>query len=50
MKDGFCSIPEELLDVPSPKFDTQRHQGKVETKFELGDLDLSFKVTEVILR
>ena len=30
------------------KFGTQKHQDKTKTKFELGDLDLIFKVTEVI--
>ena len=30
------------------KFGTQKHQGKTKTKFEPSDLDLIFKVTEVI--
>ena len=30
------------------KFGTQKHQGKMKRKFEPGDLDLIFKVTQVI--
>ena len=36
MKDGLCSIS---------KFGALKHQGKTKTMFELGDLDLIFKVT-----
>ena len=47
MQDGFHSISQEIFDVSSPKYGTQKHQGKTKTTFEPGDLDLIFKVTEV---
>ena len=47
MKDGFCSLSEEILDISSPNMVHRSTwlQGKI--KFELGDLDLILKVTEV---
>ena len=48
MQDGFRSISEEVFDLSSPNFGTQKHQGKTKTKFELCDIDLIFKFTEVI--
>ena len=48
MKDGFGSISEEIFDVSSPNLVHREHQGKTKTKFEPGDLDLKFKVTEDI--
>ena len=39
----FRSISEEIFDVSS-----QKHQGKVKAKFELGDLDQNFKVMKVM--
>ena len=48
MKDGFRSISKEISNVYLPKFGTQKHQCKTKTEFEPGDLDLVFKVTEVI--
>ena len=99
VRDGFCSISQEIFDVSSPnsytdapgqnedqfepgdldlifkvnrghlrqqhlrwfplnisrnirpiltKFGTQKHQGKEKTKFELGDLDPNFNVTDSI--
>ena len=50
MKDGFCWSAEEIFDISSTKFGTQKHQGLIKTKFEPGDLDLVFEVTDVILR
>ena len=46
MKDGFCSISEEIFGMSITKFGTQEHQNKAKTKFEPGDLDLIFKVIE----
>ena len=40
MKDGFHSISED-----PHQFGTHRTRGKMKTKFEVGDLDLIFKVS-----
>ena len=43
MQDGFRSLSGEIYEIC-----TQKHQGKVNTKIELGELDLIFKVTKAI--
>ena len=47
IKDAFRSI-EEIFDISSPKYGTEEHQCKAKSKFELGDFELIFRVTDVI--